>query len=235
MTNPEQRWCCEDWRENNPKINDAFVSYAFRNNNNGYDGKPFRVCPWCAEPRSVEKDELDEILHEYDSGILTPLGLENRKKALLAWRDAEVKRLAADAKVFDYGLKSGRDLNNQVGDLCNKVIAKDSEIKVHKTTIERLEKEIADLNLAIKKDRESRGKEDVTGKPEKQEFWKVLLDESDRRPLASSQQEYWSKVAQGALNWFKELLPKQQTKYNDPHWREGWNAYRDEALRRLGE
>lgn len=45
----EQRQCdCASWKANVPKIDAAIVMEAIRYNTKGYDGEPFRFCPWCA-------------------------------------------------------------------------------------------------------------------------------------------------------------------------------------------
>lgn len=42
---------CGDWNVNMPKVNAPFLLLHARNphTNKGYDGAPFRHCPWCGE------------------------------------------------------------------------------------------------------------------------------------------------------------------------------------------
>jgi len=40
---------CEDWAENMPKVNAPIMLQALRGGTTGYDGKPFKYCPWCGK------------------------------------------------------------------------------------------------------------------------------------------------------------------------------------------
>jgi hypothetical protein len=43
---------CEDWKPNSEKVDAPMVLLHARNPSTykGYDGKPFKFCPWCGQP-----------------------------------------------------------------------------------------------------------------------------------------------------------------------------------------
>jgi hypothetical protein len=39
---------CKEFKENLPKVNAPIFLFNARNPGRGYDGVPFRYCPWCS-------------------------------------------------------------------------------------------------------------------------------------------------------------------------------------------
>ena len=54
-----QRCDCKDWEENIKKVDAGFVFLATHFNSKGYDGKPFKFCPWCAKELTPERSNRD--------------------------------------------------------------------------------------------------------------------------------------------------------------------------------
>ena len=45
---------CKEWKENIGKVNGPTILQALRQGTKGYEGVPFKFCPWCGEKLNEE-------------------------------------------------------------------------------------------------------------------------------------------------------------------------------------
>ena len=51
---------CSDWRENIDKVEGPIITQALRTATLGYDGKPFKRCPWCGAELDLNRKEEEK-------------------------------------------------------------------------------------------------------------------------------------------------------------------------------